>query len=94
MTRKVFPRGMNSQLSSTFRRKHVLSTDEGPGSRLAGVFLALFSFFSFTFVFQNSLSAQSKPLKEIRVPYALGESTSLFWVAHRSGSFEKHGHRP
>ena len=37
------------------------------------------------------LFAQSKPLKEVRVPYALGGSTSFFWVAHRSGSFEKHG---
>jgi ABC-type nitrate/sulfonate/bicarbonate transport system substrate-binding protein len=37
------------------------------------------------------LSAQSKPLKEIRVPYALGGSTSFFWVAQRSGSFEKYG---
>ena len=35
------------------------------------------------------LFAQSKPLKEIRVPYALGGSTSFFWVAQRSGSFEK-----
>ena len=35
--------------------------------------------------------AQSKGLKEVRVPYALGGSTSFFWVAHRSGSFEKHG---
>ena len=25
------------------------------------------------------------------MPYALGGSTSFFWVAHRSGSFEKHG---
>jgi NitT/TauT family transport system substrate-binding protein len=37
------------------------------------------------------LLAQSKPLKEIRVPYALGGSTSFFWVAQRSGSFEKYG---
>jgi ABC-type nitrate/sulfonate/bicarbonate transport system substrate-binding protein len=37
------------------------------------------------------LFAQGKPLKELRVPYALGGSTSFFWVAHRSGSFEKHG---
>jgi len=35
--------------------------------------------------------AQTKALKEVRVPYALGGSTSFFWVAHRSGSFEKHG---
>lgn len=37
------------------------------------------------------LFAQSKPLKEVRVPYALGGSTSFFWVAQRSGAFEKHG---
>ena len=37
------------------------------------------------------LYSQSKALKEVRVPYALGGSTSFFWVAHRSGSFEKHG---
>jgi ABC-type nitrate/sulfonate/bicarbonate transport system substrate-binding protein len=37
------------------------------------------------------LSAQTKPLRELRVPYALGGSTGFFWVAHRSGSFEKHG---
>ena len=37
------------------------------------------------------LCAQIKGLKEVRVPYALGGSTSFFWVAHRSGSFEKHG---
>ena len=39
----------------------------------------------------DDLPAQSKPLKEVRVPYALGGSTSFFWVAQRSGSFEKHG---
>jgi NitT/TauT family transport system substrate-binding protein len=42
-------------------------------------------------VSQCSVFAQSKPLKEIRVPYALGGSTSFFWVAQRSGSFEKYG---
>ena len=41
----------------------------------------------------RQVSAQSKPLRELRVPYALGGSTSFFWVAHRSGSFEKHGIR-
>jgi hypothetical protein len=39
----------------------------------------------------TSLLSQSKPLKEVRVPYALGGSTSFFWVAQRSGSFEKYG---
>ncbi|MBM4263109.1 MAG: ABC transporter substrate-binding protein [Deltaproteobacteria bacterium] len=37
------------------------------------------------------LLAQSKPLKEIRVPYALGGSTGFFWIAHKSGAFERHG---
>jgi ABC-type nitrate/sulfonate/bicarbonate transport system substrate-binding protein len=37
------------------------------------------------------LFAQSKPLREYKVGYPLGGSTSYFWVAHRSGSFEKHG---
>jgi NitT/TauT family transport system substrate-binding protein len=53
------------------------------------VSLALVSLF--VPAFQSSASAQSKPLKEVRVPYALGGSTSFFWVAQRSGSFEKHG---
>jgi ABC-type nitrate/sulfonate/bicarbonate transport system substrate-binding protein len=47
--------------------------------------------FAFALVFQDSVIAQSKPLKEVRVPYALGGSTSFFWVAQRSGAFEKHG---
>src|SRR5258706_9027030 len=37
------------------------------------------------------LSAQAKPLREIKVGYPLGGSSSYFWVAYRSGSFEKHG---
>ncbi len=37
------------------------------------------------------LPAQSKPLKELRVPYALGGSTGFFWIAHKSGAFEKYG---
>jgi ABC-type nitrate/sulfonate/bicarbonate transport system substrate-binding protein len=39
----------------------------------------------------TSLLSQPKALKEVRVPYALGGSTSFFWVAQRSGSFEKYG---
>src|SRR5882724_8066591 len=39
------------------------------------------------------LIAQSKPLRELKVGYPLGGSASYFWVAHRSGSFEKHGLR-
>jgi ABC-type nitrate/sulfonate/bicarbonate transport system substrate-binding protein len=36
--------------------------------------------------------AQTK-LKNLVVPYPLGGSTSYFWVAYRSGSFEKYGLR-
>src|SRR6266508_6660537 len=39
----------------------------------------------------SPLWAQPQGLRELRVPYALGGSTSFFWVAYRSGSFEKHG---
>src|ERR1051325_7798939 len=35
--------------------------------------------------------SQSKPLREIKVGYPLGGSSSYFWVAYRSGSFEKYG---
>jgi NitT/TauT family transport system substrate-binding protein len=35
--------------------------------------------------------AQAKPLRELKVGYPLGGSTGFFWVAHRAGSFEKHG---
>jgi NitT/TauT family transport system substrate-binding protein len=38
-----------------------------------------------------SISAQSKPPREMKVGYPLGGSTGFFWVAHRSGSFEKYG---
>ncbi|HEX2387072.1 MAG TPA: ABC transporter substrate-binding protein [Candidatus Binatia bacterium] len=34
---------------------------------------------------------QAKPLREINTSYPLGGSTSFFWVAYRSGSFERHG---
>lgn len=37
------------------------------------------------------LFAQAKPLRELRVGYPLGGSTGFFWVAQRSGSFEKYG---
>jgi NitT/TauT family transport system substrate-binding protein len=38
-------------------------------------------------------SPQSKPLRELNVAYPFGGSTSYFWVAHRSGAFEKYGLR-
>ena len=37
------------------------------------------------------LFAQVKPLRELNVSYPLGGSSSYFWTAYRSGSFEKHG---
>ena len=37
------------------------------------------------------LFAQGKPLRELKVGYPLGGSASYFWVAQRSGSFEKYG---
>ena len=42
-------------------------------------------------VFSDLLFAQPKPLRELRVGYPLGGSSSYFWVAQRSGSFERHG---
>jgi NitT/TauT family transport system substrate-binding protein len=37
------------------------------------------------------LFAQGTGLRELKVGYPLGGSTGFFWVAHRSGSFEKYG---
>jgi ABC-type nitrate/sulfonate/bicarbonate transport system substrate-binding protein len=37
------------------------------------------------------LFAQAPKLRELKVGYPLGGSASYFWVAYRSGSFEKHG---
>ena len=37
------------------------------------------------------LFAQASKPRELKVGYPLGGSASYFWVAYRSGSFEKHG---
>ena len=37
--------------------------------------------------------SQNKSLRELNVAYPFGGSTSYFWVAQRSGSFEKYGLR-
>jgi ABC-type nitrate/sulfonate/bicarbonate transport system substrate-binding protein len=42
-------------------------------------------------LFPSFGSAQSKPLRDLTVSYPLGGSSSYFWTAYRSGSFEKHG---
>ena len=52
----------------------------------ASIFLSCVTLF-----FPPFLSAQPKPLREYKVGYPLGGSTGFFWVAHRSGSFERHG---
>ena len=38
-----------------------------------------------------SAHSQSKPLRDLKCGYPLGGSSSYFWVAYRSGAFEKHG---
>ena len=45
------------------------------------------------FLISSTLLAQNKPLRELNVAYPFGGSTSYFWVAQRSGSFEKYGLR-
>ena len=44
-------------------------------------------------LFVPSLGIAQSKLRELNVAYPFGGSTSYFWVAHRSGSFEKHGIR-
>ena len=44
-------------------------------------------------LFPLPLFSQPAGLRELKVGYPLGGSTGFFWVAHRSGSFEKHGLR-
>ena len=39
----------------------------------------------------SSVFGQPKPVRELVVPYPLGGSTSYYWVAYRSGAFERHG---
>lgn len=39
----------------------------------------------------SDVLAQAKELRELNTPYPLGGSSSYFWVAYRSGSFERHG---
>ena len=46
---------------------------------------------SFLLMLPGLPEAQPSKLREIRVGYPLGGSSSYFWVAYRSGSFEKHG---
>jgi NitT/TauT family transport system substrate-binding protein len=43
------------------------------------------------FLSPASLAAQAKNLRFLNVSYPFGGSTSFFWVAQRSGSFERYG---
>jgi NitT/TauT family transport system substrate-binding protein len=43
------------------------------------------------FLLPSFLSAQTQKMRELKVGYPLGGSSSYFWVAYRSGAFEKHG---
>ena len=45
------------------------------------------------FLSPHFLFAQTGRLRELNVAYPFGGSTSYFWVAHRSGAFEKYGLR-
>src|SRR5437870_6957135 len=45
----------------------------------------------FMLLFPGFLFAQATKPREMKVGYPLGGSTGFFWVAHRSGSFEKYG---
>jgi ABC-type nitrate/sulfonate/bicarbonate transport system substrate-binding protein len=45
----------------------------------------------FQLFFPTLIFAQAAKLRELKVGYPLGGSASYFWVAYRSGSFEKHG---
>jgi NitT/TauT family transport system substrate-binding protein len=44
-----------------------------------------------TLLWPSLIFAQPKPIRELNVSYPLGGSSSYFWTAYRSGSFEKHG---
>jgi len=43
------------------------------------------------FLFPSLLFAQTTASRELKVGYPLGGSAGYFWVAHKSGSFEKYG---
>jgi ABC-type nitrate/sulfonate/bicarbonate transport system substrate-binding protein len=58
-------------------------------NRALGIKLSVVCFISL--LFPSFLFAQAKDLKELNTSYPLGGSTSYFWVAYRSGSFEKYG---
>jgi len=60
---------------------------------MSAIVRLVFFVICFAAVLPGPLFAQGKPLREITVSYPIGGSTSYFWVAHRSGSFEKYGLR-
>lgn len=52
-----------------------------------------FAVFLLSLFCPDFLFAQAKKLRGLNVSYPFGGSTSFFWVAQRSGSFEKYGLR-
>jgi len=60
---------------------------------MSAIVRLVFFVICFAAVLPGPLFAQGKPLREITVSYPIGGSMSYFWVAHRSGSFEKYGLR-
>jgi ABC-type nitrate/sulfonate/bicarbonate transport system substrate-binding protein len=58
---------------------------------LSRIFSAIF--FAGLMSMPSIVLAQGKPLRDFKVAYPLGGSTSFFWVAHKSGAFEKYGLR-
>ena len=60
---------------------------QGPSFRLK-LFLVVILLW---LVFPDFLFAQSRKVKGINVSYTFGGSNTFFWVAQRSGSFEKYG---
>ncbi len=69
-------------------RKSKIQNPKFPGLSFLPVLITVFSLVGFL---PSIAPAQSKPLRNLKVGYPLGGSSSYFWVAYRSGSFEKYG---
>lgn len=64
---------------------------KGSRAKIFNRWISVTSYLFITFAVSPAVFAQARGLRELKVSYPLGGSTSYFWVAHRSGSFEKHG---
>jgi ABC-type nitrate/sulfonate/bicarbonate transport system substrate-binding protein len=62
------------------------------GAAMKKILMRVLGILSHAFLlYPHLLFAQTAAPRELRVGYPLGGSTGFFWVAHRSGSFEKYG---